>query len=93
MIMKKKNNAPFRLSDWRLDAEQGGFMEMENGKTSVGRRVLNIILLLLNLACLIWILVSWRGEQAHRTVLDYYRDRGVDVSDFEYMENDGSVRP
>ncbi len=33
---------------------------MENGKTSVGRRVLNIILLLLKLACLIWILVSWR---------------------------------
>jgi len=48
---------------------------------------------LLNLACLIWILVSWRGEQSKRTVLDYYRDRGVDVSDFETMENDGSVRP
>lgn len=93
MSMKQKNNAQFRLSDWRLDAEQGGFTEMENGKTSVGRRVLNIILLLLNLACLIWILVSWRGEQGHRTVLDYYRDRGVDVSDFETMENDGSVRP
>ena len=66
---------------------------MENGKTSVGRRVLNIILLLLNLACLIWILVSWRGEQGHRTVLDSYRDRGVDVSEFENLENDGSVRP
>jgi hypothetical protein len=66
---------------------------MGNGKSSGGRRILNIILLLLNLACLIWILVSWRGEQGHRTVLDYYRDRGVDVSDFETMENDGSVRP
>ena len=93
MNMKQKNNAPFRFSDWRLDAEQGGFMEMENGKTSVGRRVLNIILLLLNLACLIWILVSWRGEQSKRTILDYYRDRDVDVSEFENMENDGSVRP
>ena len=66
---------------------------MGNGKSSGGRRILNIILLLLNLACLIWILVSWRGEQGHRTVLDYYRDRGIDVSDFETMENDGSVRP
>ena len=89
----KQKNAQFRLSDWRLDAEEGGFMEMENGKASVGRRVLNIILLLLNLACLIWILVSWRGEQSKRTVLDYYRERGVDVSDFETMENDRSVRP
>ena len=66
---------------------------MENGKSSGGRRILNIILLLLNLACLIWILVSWREEQSKRTVLDYYRDRGVDVSEFEDAENDGTIRP
>ena len=76
-----------------MNAEQGGFTEMENGKPAGGRRILNIILLLLNLACLIWILVSWREDQSDRTALDYYRDRGVDVSDFENTENDGSVRP
>ena len=93
MNMKQKDYAQFRFGDWRLEAKQGGFTEMENGKTSVGRRVLNIILLLLNLACLIWILVSWRGEQGRRTVLDYYRSRGYDVSEFENTEDDGPFRP
>ena len=66
---------------------------MEKGYSNNGRRVLNIILLLLNMACALWIFLSWREEQSNRTVLDYYRDRGVDVSDFENTENDGSVRP
>jgi hypothetical protein len=66
---------------------------MENGKTSRGRRVLNIILLLLNIACFVWICLSWREEQNNKTILDYYRDRGVDVSEFESPENDGLIRP
>ena len=45
------------------------------------------------MACALWIFLSWREEQSNWTVLDYYRDRGVDVSDFENTENDGSVRP
>ena len=66
---------------------------MENGKTSRGRRVLNIILLLLNIACFVWICLSWQEEHNNKTILDYYRDRGVDVSDLESPENDGSIRP
>ena len=66
---------------------------MENGKASRGRRVLNIILLLLNIACALWIFLSWREEQNNRTVLDYYRDRGVDVSDFENTESGGTAQP
>ena len=66
---------------------------MDNGKKAGGRRVLNIILLLLNLACLVWILVSWREEQSGKSTLDYFRDRGVDVSEFENTEDGGSIRP
>ena len=66
---------------------------MENRKSSRGRRVLNIILLLLNIACALWIFLSWREEQSNRTVLDYYRDRGVDVSDFENTESGGTAQP
>lgn len=66
---------------------------MEKGKSDKGGRILNIVLLLLNIACALWIFLSWREEQSSRTVLDYYRDRGVDVSDFETMENDGAIRP
>lgn len=66
---------------------------MEKRESNIGRRVLNIILLLLNMACALWIFLSWQEEQSNRTVLDYYRDRGVDVSDFENTENDGAIRP
>ena len=65
---------------------------MRNGKSSRGGMILNVILLLLNLACLLWIILSWRGQQNDKAALDYYRDRGVDVSDFVSMENDGSLR-
>lgn len=68
---------------------------MEKKKTSSGRRILNVILLLCNLACLIWIFLSWRGEQDRKpkTALDYYRSRGYDVSEFENTEDDGPFRP
>ena len=35
---------------------------MENGKTSAGRRVLNTILLLINIALIGWIVISWRTQ-------------------------------
>lgn len=66
---------------------------MKSEKSAGGRRVLNIILLLLNIACALWIFLSWQGEQSGRSTLDYYRDRGIDVSEFENTENDGPVRP
>ncbi len=65
---------------------------MRNGKSSRGGMILNVILILLNLACLLWIILSWRGQQNDKAALDYYRDRGVDVIDFGSMENDGSLR-
>ena len=65
---------------------------MQNGKSSHGGMILNIILILLNLACLLWIILSWRGQQNNKTAPDYYRDPGIYVSDSESMENDGSLR-
>ncbi len=65
---------------------------MQNGKSSRGGMILNIILILLNLACLLWIILSWRGQQNNKTAPDYYRDPGIEVSDSESMENDGSLR-
>ncbi len=65
---------------------------MQKGKSSHGRVILNVILILLNLACLLWIILSWLGQQNNKTALDYYRDPGIYVSDSERMENDGSLR-
>ena len=60
---------------------------MENRKASSGGRILNIVLLLLNLAVFVWIFLSWRGEQEPKSALDYYRAKGYDVSMFETGEN------
>ncbi len=95
IIMKKRAlYGPVPIgSAARQNGEVLAEVEKENKKTPRGRRVLNVILLLLNIACFLWIFLSWREEQSSGTILDYYRDRGVDVSDFEHMENDGALRP
>ena len=62
---------------------------MEDRNPSSGGRILNIILVLCNLAMLVWIVLSWRGELEPKSALDYYRDKGYDVSMFETEENGG----
>ena len=62
---------------------------MENKKSSSGGRILNIILILCNLAVFVWIILSWRGEQKPKSALEYYKDKGYDVSAFAAEENGG----
>ncbi|MBR2811154.1 MAG: hypothetical protein IKD69_07220 [Solobacterium sp.] len=64
---------------------------MENDKNNNVRKILNIVLLLLNAACLVWILFSWRAEH-RQSQLDYYRNRGVDVTEFENTDHNGTVQ-
>ena len=62
---------------------------MEDRNPSSSGRILNIVLLILNLAVFVWIVLSWRGEREPQSALDYYRDKGYDVSMFETEENGG----
>ena len=54
---------------------------MGNGKASSGSRILNMVLLLLNLALFVWIVLSWRGQK-HKPMSaeEYYSSLGYDVS-------------
>lgn len=62
---------------------------MGNRKASSDGRILNIVLVILNLAMFVWIVLSWRGEREPKSALDYYRAKGYDVSMFETEENGG----
>ena len=44
---------------------------MENGKSSAGTSVLNAILILLNLAFLVWIIFSWRAQREAQPAESY----------------------
>ena len=62
---------------------------MEKRKASAGGIILNIVLILLNLALFSWIVLSWWGDREPKSTLDYYRDKGYDVSMFETEETGG----
>jgi len=53
---------------------------MDNGKSMGGGRILNVVLLLCDIALLVWIVVSWRGQNKPQPTSDYYSGLGYDVS-------------
>ena len=55
---------------------------MENKKSSSGRRILNFVLFLCDAALLVWIIVSWRGQNRPQATADHYSSLGHDASGF-----------
>ncbi|MBQ3708180.1 MAG: hypothetical protein II889_09775 [Clostridia bacterium] len=55
---------------------------MGNTKPSAGRRIFNGILIILDLALLVWIVMAWRGQKKPTSTEEYYSSLGYDVSEF-----------
>ena len=55
---------------------------MGNTKTSAGRRIFNGILIVLDLALLIWIVLAWRSQKKPASTEEYYSSLGYDMSEF-----------
>ena len=53
---------------------------MEKSTASPGRRVFNGILIVLDLALLVWIVLAWRGQKEPASTEEYYSSLGYDVS-------------
>lgn len=54
---------------------------MENGKSSPGRRIFNGVLIILDLALLIWIVLSWRNQKKPLSTEEYYNNLGYDMNE------------
>ena len=55
---------------------------MENAKASPGRRIFNGVLIILDLALLIWIVLAWRSQKKPASTEEYYSSLGYDMSEF-----------
>ena len=60
---------------------------MKNRRKFSAGLILNIVLLILNLAMIAWIILSWRGEQKQQSALNNYRSISYDAVMSETAEN------